>query len=413
MRSAKVVEAQLGIAERRSVLAEVAADVGVVTRPPKVQRLAARKCPKDQGIRRHLHKRQIHIVVEIENLGLCRPGVARDRAAFALYEYDTIIINPASYSHFLFGKATKFSNEEYELSGLKAHREDWDLDAAFDYADRAKEMEAALRDGADVVWCLSEARRQNFFGYRETSLGYVAPKVEALVKRANVQVKKSRRISGVDPDDPFARYFEALSKSGWEICLEDPDNEGLSSMASTPEGYSLGGRISLGETHGWLVTPPTSDESGNQVIQDAIRLRSAGAAKSKYHGLFLSHTGADKPFVRRLKADLLARGVEKVWVDEAEIDIGDSLTAKIDEGMKVCRYIGVVLSPRSINAPWVKKELDVAMNREIEGGQVVVLPLLYEKAELPAFLKGKLYADFTDPKTYEDVLEKLLRRLRV
>jgi len=102
-----------------------------------------------------------------------------------------------------------------------------------------------------------------------------------------------------------------------------------------------------------------------------------------------------------------------VWVDEAEIDIGDSLIAKIDEGMKVSRYIAVVLSTKSIDAPWVKKELDVAMNREIAGGEVVVLPLLYEKCELPEFLKGKLYADFTDAKEYEAVLAKLLRRLRI
>ncbi len=47
--------------------------------------------------------------VEIENLGLCRPEVDRERAAYPLYEYDTIIINPESYTHFLFGKAGEFS----------------------------------------------------------------------------------------------------------------------------------------------------------------------------------------------------------------------------------------------------------------------------------------------------------------
>lgn len=351
--------------------------------------------------------------VEIDNLGLCRPKIGKERSAFALYEYDTIIINPASYSHFLFGKTTKFSEEQYELSSLKSHNDDWDLDTAFDYGDREKEMEAALREGANVVWCLAEPRRQNFFGYRETSIAYVAPRVEALVKRAGVQTKKGRRISGVDPDDAFARYFGALSKSGWGLCLDDPETKGFTSIASTPEGYSLGGRVSIGDTHGWLISPPTSEESTNQLVRDAVRLRHAETAKGKYHGLFLSHTSADKPFVRRLKADLLARGVTKVWVDEAEIEIGDSLTTKIDEGMKVCRYIGVVLSPRSITAPWVKRELDVAINREIEGGQVVVLPLLYEKTELPTFLVGKYYADFTAPTTYDEALEKLLRRLRI
>ncbi|SCY39949.1 toll/interleukin-1 receptor domain-containing protein [Paracoccus tibetensis] len=121
----------------------------------------------------------------------------------------------------------------------------------------------------------------------------------------------------------------------------------------------------------------------------------------------------ERPFVRQLRKDLLAHGVPRVWLDEAEIEIGDSLIAKIDEGMKLSRYIAVVLSKKSIDAPWVKKELDLAMNREISTGEVVVLPLLYEECELPGFLKGKLYADFSKPEEYEAVLGKLLRRLRI
>lgn len=81
--------------------------------------------------------------------------------------------------------------------------------------------------------------------------------------------------------------------------------------------------------------------------------------------------------------------------------------------IKLSRYIAVVLSMKSIDAPWVKKELDVAMNREIASGEIVVLPLLYEPCELPEFLKGKLYADFSKPEDYEEVLAKLLRRLRI
>ena len=61
----------------------------------------------------------------------------------------------------------------------------------------------------------------------------------------------------------------------------------------------------------------------------------------------------------------------------------------------------------------MKKELDLAMNREISSGEVVVLPLLYEKCELPGFLKGKMYADFSKERDYEDMLDKVLRRLRI
>jgi hypothetical protein len=75
--------------------------------------------------------------------------------------------------------------------------------------------------------------------------------------------------------------------------------------------------------------------------------------------------------------------------------------------------LAVVLSEKSVEAPWVKKELDLAMNREISSGEVVVLPLLYEKCKLPGFLKGKMYADFSKEGDYEDMLDKVLRRLRI
>ena len=101
--------------------------------------------------------------VEIDNLGLCQPKVAQDRAAFPLYEYDVIIINPASYSHFLFGVEGEFSNDPYELGKLKRKADEYDIDTAFYAKDRQNEMEAAIIAGTNVIWCLSEPKRMNFF----------------------------------------------------------------------------------------------------------------------------------------------------------------------------------------------------------------------------------------------------------
>lgn len=350
--------------------------------------------------------------VEIENLGLCQPSVDQERAAFSLYEYDVIIINPRSFTHFLFGKGGEFSESSTELSDLKRQKAIYDIDTAFDGHDRGNEMQAAIEAGATVVWCLSESKRMNFFGYRETYSGYVAPKVAKLVKQSGLLAKKGRRIGSVDPDCPFTRYFDVLAKAGWTLCLSY-EEDGYSSFASTPEGYSLGGRVALGSTIGWLITPPTSSEAENQLIRDCVAMEKVESKLERFHSIFLSHTSADKRFVRQLRDDLLAHGVPRVWVDEAEIEIGDSLIAKIELGLRETRYIGVVLSTKSINAPWVRKELDMAMNREIAGGEVVVLPLLYEKCELPGFLQGKLYADFTSVTEYEASLSKVLRRLRI
>ncbi len=126
--------------------------------------------------------------------------------------------------------------------------------------------------------------------------------------------------------------------------------------------------------------------------------------------IFLSHNSKDKPFVRRLADDLRKEGFY-VWVDEAEIKLGDSLIEKIREGLDKMEYVGVVLSKNSINSEWVKKEIDIAMNQEIEGKRVKVLPIMLEQVEPPYFLKGKLYADFTSEESYESGLKMIVRRL--
>lgn len=126
--------------------------------------------------------------------------------------------------------------------------------------------------------------------------------------------------------------------------------------------------------------------------------------------VFLSHNHADKPFTRRLASDLRQSG-HTVWIDEAEINIGDSLIGKIREGLDQVDFVAAVLSEHSIGSSWVQRELEIASNREIEERRVVVLPLLVQKVSLPGFLKGKFYADFTDPDSYKPMFDLLLRSL--
>lgn len=128
--------------------------------------------------------------------------------------------------------------------------------------------------------------------------------------------------------------------------------------------------------------------------------------------IFISHSSKDKFWVRALAERLKGYGV-KVWLDEAEINIGDSLTKKIGEAIESTDYVGVVLSHNSVDSPWVQRELQIASQKEINGKKVVVLPILIENVEMPAFLKDKLYADFTDSSKFDSGLSKLLKALEV
>lgn len=130
----------------------------------------------------------------------------------------------------------------------------------------------------------------------------------------------------------------------------------------------------------------------------------------QFRSIFLSHSHKDKPFVRRLADDLKRRGV-RVWVDEAEMLIGDSLISKIGDAIDSMDFVGAVLSEHSVMSAWVTRELEIALNHEIAGRRVKVLPLIVDRCEIPPFLAGKVYGDFRDESRYKDTVDLLMRRL--
>jgi|ERR1043165_1810929 hypothetical protein len=128
--------------------------------------------------------------------------------------------------------------------------------------------------------------------------------------------------------------------------------------------------------------------------------------------IFLSHNHRDKPFVRTLAQDLRALGVT-VWLDEAEIRVGDSLIDKISAAIDAMRFLGVVLSPSSVESRWVREELNQALINQLSEHGGAVLPIMLIDCKVPAFLRGRAYADFRDPDSYEKSLTRLLDAMSV
>jgi len=128
--------------------------------------------------------------------------------------------------------------------------------------------------------------------------------------------------------------------------------------------------------------------------------------------LFLSHSSKDKFFARKLAEALSAYGVT-VWIDEAELKVGDSLVGKISAAINESEFVAAILSHNSVRSTWVTKELHLAMTQEIAGRRVKVLPILIERCEIPEFLGDKVYADFTDQADFEGPMSRLLHALGV
>jgi nucleotide-binding universal stress UspA family protein len=124
---------------------------------------------------------------------------------------------------------------------------------------------------------------------------------------------------------------------------------------------------------------------------------------------FLSHSSADKPFIRQLAADLTAAGID-VWLDEQRIRVGDSIPEAIAQGLAESDYFLIAISQNSINSPWVKKELNNALVTEVQRRNVHILPLKLDDTNMPPIISDKLYADFSH--SYKSGIDKLLADLR-
>lgn len=124
---------------------------------------------------------------------------------------------------------------------------------------------------------------------------------------------------------------------------------------------------------------------------------------------FLSHSSADKTFIRQLAADLTASGIS-VWLDEQRIRVGDSIPEKIAQGLAESDYFLIGMSQKSSESAWVQKELNNALMSEVQRRKVHILPLKLDDTPMPQIIADKKYADFS--KSYKAGLDELLTALR-
>lgn len=88
--------------------------------------------------------------------------------------------------------------------------------------------------------------------------------------------------------------------------------------------------------------------------------------------VFISHASEDKQEVARPLADALSKQGFRVWLDENELTLGDSLRSKIDHGLSSSRFGVIILSKDFFSKHWPKRELDGLAARESIEGKVIL-----------------------------------------
>lgn len=109
----------------------------------------------------------------------------------------------------------------------------------------------------------------------------------------------------------------------------------------------------------------------------SLRTEAASAQATDQFDAFISHATEDKDGLVRPLAERLAADGFRIWYDEFQLRLGDSLRRSIDRGLASSRFGIVVLSPSFFAKNWPQYELDGLVAREIAGGKII-LPLWHK-----------------------------------
>jgi WD40 repeat protein len=128
------------------------------------------------------------------------------------------------------------------------------------------------------------------------------------------------------------------------------------------------------------------------------------------YDLFLSHSSADKAIVRPLAERLRGDGLT-VWFDEWVIKPGDSIPAKIEDGLERSRVLVLCMSAHAFGSGWAQLESGTFRFRDPLNKERRFIPLRLDDAEIKGSLAQFLYIDWR-PAESEQEYTKLVEACR-
>lgn len=135
--------------------------------------------------------------------------------------------------------------------------------------------------------------------------------------------------------------------------------------------------------------------------------------------IFISHSSQDQWIARRISQDLEGVGAE-TFLDEKDLETGDSIDEAIQAHLKECEELVMILSPAALSSHWVLLEIGSA---KALGLRLVPILLHVGPNDLPPPLGKGLARNINDiDKYYSEVRKRLagtpvpdrpVRRLRI
>lgn len=131
---------------------------------------------------------------------------------------------------------------------------------------------------------------------------------------------------------------------------------------------------------------------------------------TKEWDVFICHASEDKDVVAAPIAEALTKGGLRVWLDERELRLGNSLSRKIDEGLANSRFGVVILSKFFFAKRWTLRELNGLVARQTAEGRDVILPVWHQVDEEFVSRYSPPLADQVSART-ADGLDEVVRQI--
>ena len=111
------------------------------------------------------------------------------------------------------------------------------------------------------------------------------------------------------------------------------------------------------------------------------------------YDVFLSHSSKDKVVVRELAERFREAGL-RLWFDEWEIKPGDSIPAKIEEGLEHSRVLVLCMSANAFGSDWAQLESGTFRFRDPLNKERRFIPLRLDDAPIKGSLAQFLYINW-------------------
>jgi uncharacterized protein YjbI with pentapeptide repeats len=139
-----------------------------------------------------------------------------------------------------------------------------------------------------------------------------------------------------------------------------------------------------------------------------------------YYSCFISYADEDRGLAERLYADLQAKGV-RCWCAPHDLEIGESILAGIDRGIRLYDKVLLILSMASVESAWIEQEVNMTLARERNERRRILFPIRIDDsvsahtAGWPALVWSERYVgDFCAWKehdAYQTAFQRVLRDL--